>query len=397
MAMTVGRLWLGMAVLVSGSLLAWILRYGTAVALPGFQADFQTDAAALGALAAAYFWPYAAIQPFAGLLSHWWGPERALTVWLALAGLGTALFAMAPNYALALLGRALGGAGVGIVLVVAFSLIAQWFDRRRFATVAGLYVATGPLGGLLATHPLAALIEALGWRLAFGAIALWLLLTAAAAHLTIPETRESGARGHFRDSWSGLVRAARLRNVWLCAVYAFVALGILSSMQGLWTVPFLVETYRLDPGAATDVLQTWSLGLLVALPAWGWLVDHVTRSHKRTMLASVALHALPWLMLWLAPASVPAGALFAFFLFIALANGCWMPAYALVQRTSPPALQASALGLLNLAFFLGAACFQQLSGMVLAAGCDYPTLFALFAAALALSALALAATREPHG
>lgn len=397
------RIVAGIAVLVSGSLLAWLLRYGTAVVLPGFQADFGADAAALGALAAAYFWPYAMMQPFAGVLSDFWGPRRTFAIWLAVAGLGTMLFALAPSYPLALIGRALGGAGVGIVLVVAFSLLSRWFGTERFATIAGLFAATGPLGGLLAAHPLAALAEAFGWRIAFVIVAVWLLLTAIGAVLTLPGATARPVGAGMGEALNGLVRAARLRNFWPCAVHAFIALGILSAMQGLWTLPFLTTAYSLSPSEGTDVLQAWSIGLLIALPAWGYLADRLLRSDKRTMLASVALHALPWLLLCLAPSASPVDALFPLFLFIALMNGCWMPAYSLVNRSAPPEVRGSALGLVNLAFFLGAACFQQLSGLLIAwfsadpaaAPLDaYRWLFASFLGALAIAALALTTARE---
>lgn len=397
-------LWLGMATLVSGSLLAWVVRYGTAVILPGLHRDFGADEAALGALAAAYFWPYALMQPFAGLFADWWGPRRSLAIWLTIAGLGTLLFAFAPTFPLALIGRALGGAGVGIVLVSAFSAIGHWFAPRHFGTVTGLYAATGPLGGLLAARPLAALVETLDWRLAFAAIAAWLFATALGALLFMPSLAERSApRSDWRRAWSGLLRAARLRNLWLTGVYTFVALGILSSMQGLWTVPFLTDVYHLDAGEAAGVLQAWSLGLLVALPAWGYLVDRVSHSRKWTMIASIGLHIAPWLTLTLAPNGWPPGALFILFLYLALTNGCWMPAYALVRSTSPAAIAGTALGLLNFAFFLGAATFQQMSGVVLAVSgqqfglapaVSYQILFGLFVVSLALAAGALLATRE---
>lgn len=392
----------GIAVLVSGSLLAWLLRYGTAVVLPGFEADFGADAAALGALAAAYFWPYAAMQPFAGILSDFWGPRRTLAVWLAIAGAGTALFALAPGYSVAIFGRALGGAGVGIVLVVAFSLFARWFGERRFGTLAGLYAATGPLGGLLAAHPLANLTDAFGWRNAFLFIAAWLFLTALCAALVLPDAPPRTEKSGLRIAFRGLVRAAGIRNFWPCAIYAFTALGILSAMQGLWTLPFLTTAYALTPAAATDVLQAWSIGMLVALPAWGYLADRVLQSNKHTLLMSVGLNIAPWIFLCTAPTAWPADALFPLFLFIALVNGCWMPAYSLVNASAPADIRGSALGLLNLAFFLGAACFQQGSGYLLALfsgdGAPAPLeayrwLFGSFAVALAIAGLGLSLVR----
>lgn len=165
-----------------------------------------------------------------GVLGGWL--DNAL--WLAVAGVGTVTFAMAPNYPVALLGRGLGGAGVGIVLVCAFGTIGRWFGPRHFGVVIGLYVATGPLGGLLATQPLAALVDLVGWRAAFGLIAIWSFATALGVVWVIPDYPNPARASSFRAAWGGLVRAAELRNVWLAGIYTFVALGILSSMQGLW-------------------------------------------------------------------------------------------------------------------------------------------------------------------
>ena len=147
--------WLGVAAFISGSLLAWLVRYGTAVILPGLQADFNADEPALGMLAAAYFWPYALMQPVAGVLADSWGPRRSLAVWLTVARAGTVLFAVAPVYPSASIAHALGGVGVGTIVISGFIAIGQWFDAKRFGTLSGLFTATGPLGRLLAARSLA--------------------------------------------------------------------------------------------------------------------------------------------------------------------------------------------------------------------------------------------------
>lgn len=395
--------WVGLAALVSGYVLAFVVRYGTAVVLPGLRADFGADEAALGVLSAAYFWPYALTQPIAGLLADFWGPRRSVALFLAGAAAGTLLFALAPIYPLAIVGRALGGAGVGIVYVCGISAVGLWFKPERFGTASGLYAATGTLGGLVAARPLAALVEVMGWRGAFALMAAALLITAVVAFLAIPESPRVPGQLGFRQAIGGFRWALRLPNVWLTGAYTFIILGILSSMQGLWTVPFLTEVYGLESGGAATVLEAWSIGLLVGIPFWGTLTDRLTRSRKWTIEASILLHALPWIVLLIAPAGVPRPALYAFFLYAAFTNGCWMPAYALVRSSSPAAIAGTALGLLNFAFFFGAAVFQQATGVLLAqfprVGTRLPaeayrSLFGLFVAGLAVAAVAVAFTRD---
>jgi predicted MFS family arabinose efflux permease len=394
---------LAVSVLVASYLLTFVVRYGTAVVLPELRADLGAGEVALAALAAAYFWPYALMQPVAGVLADAWGVKRTVPVFLAAAAAGTALFAVAPSFPVALLGRALGGAGVGIVYICGISLIAQWVSEQRFGTAAGLFSASGILGGFVAARPLEALARAVGWRAAFGLIAGSLLIAALVAALVIPGRRPGGADARPRPL-RGLRAATQLRNVWLTGAYAFTVLGILSSMQGLWTIPFLMDVYDLERPESASILEALSLGLIVGIPFWGVVADRLVHSAKWTILASLAVQTPVWGFLAAAPTACPPGLLYVLFLAAGFSNGCWMPAYALVRSTAPAGIEATALGLLNFAFFAGAALFQQGSGVLLgqfSRGADdshstsaYQALFAGFAIALLVAALCVVATRE---
>ena len=395
--------WAAISVLVASYLLTFVVRYGTAVVLPDLRADLGVGEAALGALAAAYFWPYALMQPVAGVLADTWGAKRAVPVFVTVAAAGTALFAAAPSFPVALAGRALSGAGVGIVYICGISLIGRWVSEKRFGTAAGLFSASGILGGFVAARPLDALVGSVGWRAAFGVIAALLLGSAVVAATVIPSTRRVEAAGR-PQPLRGFAEAVRLRNVWLIGGFAFVVLGILSSMQGLWTIPFLTDVYELDERQSATVLEALSLGLFVAIPFWGIVADRLLRSARLTILVSLAIHTSIWALLAIAPTAWPRDLLYVLFLLAGFSNGCWMPAYALVRSTSPNAVQGTALGLLNFAFFSGAALFQQGSGVLLgqfARGHDdtlstsaYQTLFAGFCAALVLAAACVALSRE---
>src|SRR5215213_6114727 len=107
--------WFAWGVFAAAFVLAFFARYGTAVLVDELQESFNTDAAGVALLAAAYFWPYAVMQPPAGILADTVGPRRAVAAFLTLAAAGTLLFALAPGLPLAVLGRAVGGFGVGIV------------------------------------------------------------------------------------------------------------------------------------------------------------------------------------------------------------------------------------------------------------------------------------------
>ena len=393
---------MAISVLVASYLLTFVVRYGTAVVLVDLRADLAVGEVALGALAAAYFWPYALMQPVAGVLADTWGARRVVPVFLTVAAAGTALFAGAPSFPVALLGRVLGGAGVGVVYICGISLIGRWVTAKRFGTAAGLFSASGILGGFFAARPLDALVDNVGWRAAFAIIALLLLASGVTAAAVIPSTPQ--AEGTGRPPLRGLGDALRLRNVGLIGVYAFVVLGILSAMQGLWTIPFLTDVYELDEGSAAGVLEALSIGLFFGVPLWGVIADRLLRSQRLTLLVSLVFQTSIWALLAIDPTAWPRDLLYVLFLLAGFSNGCWMPAYALVRATSPTAIQGTALGLLNFAFFAGAAVFQQGSGVLLGrfdqpdehtlSTVAYRSLFAGFCVSLVLAGISVAMSRD---
>jgi MFS family permease len=123
------------------------------VALPDLQAAFGLTAAELSLLTAVYLWPFALMQPVAGLLTDALGPRRSVTIFLIIAGLGQLLLALAPNFALALTGRACTGIGTSILYVAAARIMAQWFRRREFGTLTGAWTSVANLGGIVAAAP----------------------------------------------------------------------------------------------------------------------------------------------------------------------------------------------------------------------------------------------------
>ena len=71
---------------------------------------FTLTAAGLGNLSAFYFYSYVAMQIPTGILADRLGPRRLLTAGAVIAAIGTAVFAMAQDAAMAGLGRLLIGA-----------------------------------------------------------------------------------------------------------------------------------------------------------------------------------------------------------------------------------------------------------------------------------------------
>src|SRR5882672_2948014 len=128
---------------------------------------FHVGPAALGTFTVLQVGLYALMQVPTGLLVDHFGPRRILTVAAVLMGLGQLLFAVAASFPLGLLARAVLGIGDAMTFVSVLRLVAGHFPARRYAALASLTGALGAVGNLIATVPLALLLDSAGWVATF--------------------------------------------------------------------------------------------------------------------------------------------------------------------------------------------------------------------------------------
>ena len=95
------------------------------------------------------------------------------------------LFTLAPSWPVLLTGRALMGAGCGVMLIGSMVVISRWFPPDRFSTLTAMVLSIGLLGNLAATTPLAWVSQAVGWRPVFGAVVVFTALATIAIWLVV--------------------------------------------------------------------------------------------------------------------------------------------------------------------------------------------------------------------
>ncbi len=237
--------------------------------------DLHIGPEALGALTGAFFFGFSAMQIPCGFFFDRYGPRRTVSGMLLLAVAGAALFTFAPNWPLLLTGRALMGAGFGVMLIGTMVVISRWFPPDRFSTLSGIVLSVGLIGNLLATTPLGWGTELIGWRgvfaivVAFSAIAalaVWLIVRdAPPGHPFLERKAESPA-----EMLRGLGEV--LRNPVLPYILAlnFCNYACTFTVQGLWGGPFLREVHglsRIDSGNVLLVaVIAYQVGMLVFGP-----------------------------------------------------------------------------------------------------------------------------------
>lgn len=240
--------WVVFGVISSVYFLVFFHRVSTSVIAPDLLATFNTNATALGFMSSMYFYLYALEQPLVGHLSDVLGPRKVVGFWSLVATLGCVLFGLAPTIGWATIGRGLIGFGVGGVYVPAMKSFAQWFREKEFATMTGLFLASGNLGAIVATTPLAWVSNVWGWRSSFliiGGITLMLALATfvfVRDHDTVIEPLSKEApipNSQSVTSWGSVLRVLSSLRFWVLAALFFGFFGTYFTFQGLWATPFI--------------------------------------------------------------------------------------------------------------------------------------------------------------
>src|SRR5687768_8901222 len=110
---------------------------------------------------------YAGMQIPVGVLLDRYGSRRLLLVGLVLMTGGQLAFAFATSFPLAVVARAVLGAGDAMVFVSVIRLIAVWFLVRQAPLITQMTGQVGQLGAIVAAAPLSYALRELGWTRSF--------------------------------------------------------------------------------------------------------------------------------------------------------------------------------------------------------------------------------------
>jgi MFS family permease len=352
-------------------LIGFYQRVAPAVITRELMSEFTLGAAALGNLAAFYYYSYVAMQIPAGLLADRWGPRRVLTAGAAVAAAGTLLFALAPGYAAASLGRLLIGGSVGVAFVAMLKLAGHWFAPTRFAMLSGLALACGVLGAVSAGVPLRLLVDAFGWRNVMSVAAALAGLLAVVIWIAVRD--DPSERGYasyaptapFRHPpiLQSIRQTLASRNVWLVFLISGAVSGPTLTFGGLWGVPFLSTHYGLTTSQASMITSLLLVCWAAAGPFVGALSDRLRRRKPLYALGAV-LATAGWCAALLLP-GVPLPLLIVLLGFTGCASAAVMVGFAIAKESAPAALAGTAGGIANMGNMLGSMIMQPAVGWML--------------------------------
>jgi MFS family permease len=365
--------WLSVTLLTTAFMVAFFHRMAPAVLADELRRDFGAGAVALGALSAIYYYVYTAMQIPAGVLADTLGPRRNVAAMSVVAGVGSIVFALAPDITTASVGRFLVGFGVSTAFIGLMKHNAIWFSERRYAAVSGFVMLLGNVGAIFAAAPLAALLGIASWRTIFVGAGIFSFVLAALIWLRVRDRPEDAGLQNPRElsgsepvtqysqHWlKSLREVVASRALWPHVVFFFGLLGNGLAFCGLWAVPMIEERFGLSGAQASSYLTVNLVCFALSSYGAGWLSDHFGRRKPMLMVAGCAC-SLSWLAFLLLPWG-PGWTGYVLFAVIGLATAAVAPAYASAKELARPEASGMAIAVVNTALFLGAALMQPAFG-----------------------------------
>ena len=262
----------------AGYFLSFFFRNVNAVISRDLAREFELTPSDLGFLTSLYLLAFAAFQLPLGVLLDRYGPRRVVTVLLCIAASGALIFALARDFTMLSVGRALIGLGVSAGFMGAIKAFTLWFPLSRLATLNGFYLAIGGLGGLAATAPAEALLGPYGWRALFIGLAGISFIVAILIFTIVPENKLPGAGESLRAQIAGFGRVFSATAFWRIAAPLVACHAGYQALQGLWLAPWLYDVAGLErPGVARYLLAT-AIAYTAGSVFFGVTSDRLARS-----------------------------------------------------------------------------------------------------------------------
>jgi MFS family permease len=365
--------WTAFWVVAAIYVLGFFQRVAPAAIVGELQASFEVGAAALGVLAATYFYCYALMQVPTGVLVDTFGPRRVVAGGGVVAAIGTFVFAYAPTLGVAVTGRALVGLGVSVFFVALLKVAADGFSDRRFATATGLGVFVGNIGAVFGAAPLAFAVTLTSWRNVFACVGVLLVACVLATWRFVGDgsaARQASLVGSGAAPrapwWVSLGGVLRDRRLWPPLLVMFAAGSTYLSFTGLWGVPYLVQVHGMTRGEATGHTSLTLFGFAAGSMFVGALSDRIGR-RKPLLVGGLVVSAVCWLVLMLVP-RLAAPWSHALFVLMGVSATAFTLCWAVAKESTPPHLAGMGTSLVNTGQFAGVGVLQPLIGWLLDRG-----------------------------
>lgn len=348
--------------------------------------DFAiTSATQLGILTSIYFYASAVMQIPSGIIADKFDPKQGLMGAMALIVIGTVISAMAGSLGMLYLGRTVLSVGAAMIYINLFKIATNWWRTSEMGTISSCTSLAGNAGPLMATVPLAILIQSVGWRGSYyfmaGIVLLAMLLCyiftkSKPQDMGLPswaeiEAQETGQPIKAAPTkadikvWPSLKAVVSNKQSLFAAVACGGMYGSFIAFVGMWAIPYFNQIYGLTRVQAAGILLVGQITYMIAGPLNGILSDKL-KLRQRLFCGYMFVGLLGWILFAFWNGGKPP--MWGIYLVIILINIGSSPVFmalAYAREVNPPALAGMAAGVVNVGSFVGAGLMQPLVGLML--------------------------------
>jgi MFS family permease len=282
---------------------------------------------------------------------------------------GQALLGTTTSIGLAVVARALVGAGDAMTFISVLRLIPTWFEPRRAPLVTQLTGILGQLGQVAAAYPLVAVLGAVGWTRSFLGAAALSVVVAAAALASLRDSPPGTSVERVRISLPAVRRV--LGETWRepgtrIGLWTHFVAQFSGNVFGLlWGYPFLVVGQGLSPTTAGLLI---SLLVLVAMgvgPTLGTLAAAFPLRRSVLVFTIVGSSALVWAVVLLWPGRSPLWLLVLLVVVLASNGPGSLLGFDYARTENPSHRLGSASGIVNVGGFVASLILIAAVGTIL--------------------------------
>jgi len=362
-----------------------------AVVSESMSIEFKVPPASLTIFSSVFFWTYAIMQPFGGLLADVMDPAYLIGSAAIVAASGCLICGISKSLTMAVIGRLIVGLGAAPTYVPVCKILTRWYPKRWYAIFGGLVLAIGGCGGIIAQAPLAAFAKSFGWRWAFigvsGIGALMGILVLLFVRLdptkfgyapvnpdTVVRLVDRSFSEMLTDLWNNFKIVTTKPVYYFIAVYAFSMDGSFYNLLGLWGGPYIRDVFpNFGDGKMLTSLSIAMIAGSLILP----IASDVLKTRKWVLFAVASVYLIISILFILFDTYMSFSLMFLCMFLWGMCTGAACSVYfPTVKEHYDASVGATAIGCTNIFAFMGGAVSQTISGIIISKyemiGTKYP-------------------------
>lgn len=261
---------------------------------------YHVKVSQLGIFSSMFYYPYALLQPFAGLLADVMEPSFLIGCSNIISAIGAVICGLSKTLFIGCIGRVIVGVGCSLIYASCQRIIMNWFPLEYYSKMMGLFLFIAGCGNFLAQTPFTLLSELIGWRWCFYSIACFSVFLSLIIIFFIrgnpishgyPPVNESlskniaelSVREKIKHLLNNLKTIIINPSYWIFSIFVFFTNGSFYNITGIWGGPYFKEVLGYNSVKASNALLGLSIGSILG-PVINSYIPEVFCHHRKLVI-----------------------------------------------------------------------------------------------------------------